>query len=84
MIVSMHPIQLAYRVTSNGNQFCELCGDAEVWTATHDPGVSGEALERNLHLIHLVSSHISEVQWTLTAEGKKEEIRIAIEANHVG
>jgi hypothetical protein len=74
--ISVHPIQREFALT-NGRQVCRLCGAEERWTAQAEPPIQGAALQRTLHLVHLVRAHLAEVQATFSAAERKKEITIS-------
>lgn len=76
--VKVHPLQLEY-TTKSGTQTCNLCGTEEKWTAQHQPTTEGEALNRSLHLVHLVKDHLPEVQKTFTNAERAKEVVINAE-----
>lgn len=71
----MHPIQREFALT-DGKQVCRLCGAEERWTAQAEPPIQGPALQRTLHLVHLVRAHLADVQATFSAAERKEEITV--------
>lgn len=73
--VHVHPIQLEY-AHAKGKQTCKLCGEQERWTAQEQPTIQGKAYDRTLHLVHLVNSHLPEVQATFAAGERKREVTI--------
>lgn len=73
--VQVHPIQLEYK-HAQGKQTCKLCGQQEQWTAQEQPTVQGKAYDRTLHLVHLVTSHLPEVQATFSTKERKREVAI--------
>jgi hypothetical protein len=74
--VHVHPIQLEYS-HAKGKQTCKLCGAQEQWTAQEQPMVQGKAYDRTLHLVHLVTSHLQEVQATFATGERKREVTIS-------
>lgn len=77
-MLRMHPIQREY-TQAGAEQTCNLCGAQERWTAALEPTVTGEALRRTLHLVHLVKEHLPEIQGTFTPSGRKQEIQVSDE-----
>ncbi len=71
--IRVHPIQLKYHVGRDGKQTCKLCGAEERWRSKQRPTVSGDALKRTVHLVHLMKEHISDVQSTFSARERKKE-----------
>lgn len=71
--VRVHPIQLKYKVAKDGKQTCTLCGSTERWTSKNEPTVSGDALKRSVHLVHLVQKHLADIQSTFSAQERKKE-----------
>lgn len=76
--IKVHPVQLAYS-TKGRVQTCNLCGAEETWTASVPPLVTGDALARTLHMVHLVKSHLSEVQQTFTPAERAKEVSLNVE-----
>ncbi|MCX2728857.1 hypothetical protein OOZ19_01260 [Saccharopolyspora sp. NFXS83] len=71
--VRIHPIQLDFK-HSGGGQVCNLCGAQEKWASAAQPTVQGAAYDRSLHLAHLVTEHLADVQGTFSnAERGKEK-----------
>ncbi|HWR48910.1 MAG TPA: hypothetical protein VN327_15065 [Pseudonocardiaceae bacterium] len=73
--VSVHPIQREFTLT-DGKQICRLCGAEERWTANAEPLIQGPALQRTLHLVHLVRAHLADVQATFSSGERKKEITV--------
>ncbi|MGH3720081.1 MAG: hypothetical protein ACRDRI_14815 [Pseudonocardiaceae bacterium] len=73
--VSVHPIQREFSL-AGGKQSCRLCGAEERWTASAEPLIQGPALQRTLHLVHLVRAHLADVQATFSATERKKEITV--------
>jgi len=73
--ISVHPIQREFALM-DGKQVCRLCGAEERWTAQAEPPIQGPALQRTLHLVHLVRAHLADVQATFSAVERKKEIMI--------
>jgi hypothetical protein len=73
--VRVHPIQLQY-AHDQSQQTCKLCGEREQWTAQAQPTVQGPAYDRTLHLIHLVKSHLAQLQETFSAAERKQETTV--------
>jgi hypothetical protein len=73
--VQVHPIQLEY-AHANGKQTCKLCGAEESWTAQQQPTVQGAQYDRSLHLVHLVQSHLPEVQATFAGGERRREVTV--------
>jgi hypothetical protein len=73
--VSVHPIQRQFTV-ADGKQSCLLCGAEERWTAQAEPLIQGPALQRTLHLVHLVRAHLADVQATFSSAERKKEIGV--------
>lgn len=69
----VHPIQREFSLV-NGRQSCNLCGAEERWTAQAAPPTQGPALQRTLHLVHLVKAHLKDVQATFTPMERKKEV----------
>lgn len=76
--VRVHPIQLEYQ-HARGKQTCKLCGAEERWTAQQQPVVQGKAYDRTLHLVHLVNSHLPEVQATFATAERNREVTVTEE-----
>ncbi|MBV9011519.1 MAG: hypothetical protein JO272_05615 [Pseudonocardiales bacterium] len=73
--ISVHPVQREFAV-ADGQQVCRLCGAEERWTAHAEPPIQGPALQRTLHLVHLVRAHLADVQATFSAAERKKEITV--------
>jgi len=74
--ISAHPIQREFALL-DGQQVCRLCGAEERWTAQAEPPIQGPALQRTLHLVHLVRAHVADVQATFSAAERKKDITIS-------
>lgn len=75
VMVRMHPIQREFTL-AGGKQSCNLCGAEERWTARAESPVQGPALQRTLHLVHLVKAHLSDVQATFAPTERKKEVTV--------
>lgn len=73
--ISVHPIQREFAL-ADGKQVCRLCGAEERWTAQAGSPIQGAALQRTLHLVHLVKAHLPDVQATFSAAERKKEITV--------
>jgi hypothetical protein len=73
--ISVHPVQREFALT-DGQQVCRLCGAEERWTAQAEPLIQGPALQRTLHLVHLVKAHLADVQATFSVAERKKEITV--------
>ncbi|MGQ0774181.1 MAG: hypothetical protein ACT4NY_07155 [Pseudonocardiales bacterium] len=74
-MVRVHPIQRKFILTG-GKQSCALCGAEERWTAQAEPPIQGPALQRTLHLVHLVKAHLADVQATFAPTERKKEVTV--------
>jgi hypothetical protein len=74
--ISVHPMQREFALR-DGQQVCRLCGVEERWTAQAEPPIQGPALQRTLHLVHLVKAHLADVQATFSTAERHKEITIS-------
>jgi hypothetical protein len=73
--ISVHPVQREFALR-DCQQVCRLCGAEERWTAQAEPPIQGPALQRTLHLVHLVKAHLADVQATFSTAERKNEIAV--------
>ncbi|MFB9430144.1 hypothetical protein [Streptoalloteichus tenebrarius] len=75
--VKIHPIQQTFTLSGDNvkvKQTCDFCGAEERWTSPVQPAITGTALRRTVHLVHLVKHHRQEVQATFSAKERANEI----------
>ena len=74
--IRVHPVQREFALR-DGQQVCGLCGAEERWTAQAEPPIEGPALQRTLHLVHLVRAHLADVQATFATAERNKEITVS-------